>query len=138
VEDFRRLGIAPAEARVEVIRAAAREMGAGLREQAKHDRGAMQRWAKLAASTYRLLDPRLRVRMTERVQLCQMEPAAFRPSQVWWLRKHEAPPVNLTTSESIEALLAGAAVRRRRVRMLFGATLATGMALVYAAARLWI
>jgi hypothetical protein len=117
-EDFRRLGLMPSEARVDVIRQAAGLRGASLREEAKGDRSAIARWAELATSTYRVLDPRQRARLVERVQLCQAEPVAFRRPQIWWLRKHEAPPIGSTTSDPIEALLPA---RRRRRNGLLGA-----------------
>ncbi len=67
--DFALLGLPAREARVQVIRDAARLTAALIHEAAidEHDQQVML--SDLAASTYRLLDPRRRARMLERIQL---------------------------------------------------------------------
>lgn len=68
--DFALLGLPARESRVDVIRKAASRTAARIHDAAvdAHDQESML--SDLAASTYRLLDPRKRSHMLERIQLC--------------------------------------------------------------------
>ncbi len=66
--DFARLGLRGREARVEVIRRAAKQTAAKIPDSLP-DAERNEMLAELATSTYRLLDPRKRNRPMERVQL---------------------------------------------------------------------
>ncbi len=89
VDDFVRLGIGVREARVGVIRRAAGDATAAvaLDEPTDTRHGFDDRIASIAASTYRLLDPRGRNELMQRVQLLQLEspPAQVKP---WWKPRH--------------------------------------------------
>ncbi len=84
-DDFRRLGLGLSEARVSVIRRAAKKMTADLAGQTdtpQHGK-AERELALVLASVYRLLDPRRRDQLAERVQLLRSEPTPVRTT-VWW------------------------------------------------------
>ena len=66
--DFALLGLKGREARVDVIRGAAARIASRIPESLE-DSTRVEMLAELAASTYRLLDPRRRKRSLERVQL---------------------------------------------------------------------
>lgn len=66
---FRLLGLRSGESRVEVIRDAALAMSIGLSRESQRDNSLQQR-QEIAVATYRLLDPRRRRRLVERIQLC--------------------------------------------------------------------
>ncbi len=66
--DFALLGLKGREARVDVIRGAASKIAARIPE-TLDDSTRVDMLSELAASTYRLLDPRRRLRSLERVQL---------------------------------------------------------------------
>jgi len=66
--DFALLGLRGREARVDVIRGAASKIAARIPE-SLDDSARVEMLSELAASTYRLLDPRRRKRSLERVQL---------------------------------------------------------------------
>ncbi|MEZ6088628.1 MAG: hypothetical protein R3C05_11490 [Pirellulaceae bacterium] len=89
LDDFLRLGIDIREARVGVIRRAAGDATAELvqRLDGPARSGSDRRIAQIAASTYRLLDPRGRVELLQRVQLLHVEspPAEIKP---WWKARH--------------------------------------------------
>ncbi len=68
--DFALLGLVASEARVDIIRQAARETAARIQQVASEDADeADQLLSSLASSTYRLLDPRRRKKSGERIQL---------------------------------------------------------------------
>lgn len=73
--DFRRLGLRRREARVDVIREATTRVAAGIRDSEQSERleGSFdiehEQLASVVVSAYRLLDPRLRSNMVERIQL---------------------------------------------------------------------
>lgn len=75
--DFALLGLQARESRVEVIRNAAEKTALRIQSDAEDDQR-LDMLSELAASTYRLLDPRRRRRTMERVQLSNM--ADFEPS----------------------------------------------------------
>lgn len=79
-DDFRRLGLGPTEARVTVIRKAAGKLAAPLASQNDPMRAeqAETELALVLAATYRLLDPRRRNQLIERVQLLRAEPTPLR------------------------------------------------------------
>ncbi|WP_145102439.1 hypothetical protein [Rosistilla carotiformis] len=89
VDDFVRLGIGVREARVGVIRRAAIDATAAvaLDEPSGQRDDFDDRIARIAASTYRLLDPRGRNELMQRIQLLQLEspPAQVKP---WWKPRH--------------------------------------------------
>ena len=66
--DFALLGLKGREARVDVIRGAASRIAARIPD-TLDDTARVEMLSELAASTYRLLDPRRRMRSLERVQL---------------------------------------------------------------------
>lgn len=68
--DFALLGLSARESRVEVIRQAAEKTAAKIHDAATDEAETDSMLTDLAASTYRLLDPRKRQKMIERVQLC--------------------------------------------------------------------
>ena len=69
--DFALLGLNAREARVDVIREAARNTAIRIHEAASEDQGELDvMLSDLATSTYRLLDPRRRNKPLERIQLC--------------------------------------------------------------------
>lgn len=88
-DDFVRLGIGVREARVGVIRRAAGDATAAvaLDEPTEARADFDTRIARIAASTYRLLDPRRRNELIQRIQLLQLEspPAQVKP---WWRPRH--------------------------------------------------
>lgn len=79
-DDFQRLGLGLSEARVSVIRQAARQMTADLASQVVQvQRGkSEEELASVLASVYRLLDPRRRDHIAERIQLLRAEPTPVR------------------------------------------------------------
>ncbi len=68
--DFALLGLSAHESRVEVIRRAAKQTAARIHDIATDPGEQDSMLTDLANSTYRLLDPRRRDKMLERVQLC--------------------------------------------------------------------
>lgn len=79
-DDFSRLGLGPTEARVAVIRRAARQLTKPLvfeSDPAKSERAEIE-LAIVLTSAYRLLDPRRREQLVERVQLLRAEPTPLR------------------------------------------------------------
>lgn len=79
-DDFSRLGLGPTEARVTVIRRAARQLAGPLvleRDPAKAEQAEAE-LALLVTSVYRLLDPRRRDQLVERVQLLRVDPTPLR------------------------------------------------------------
>lgn len=79
VEDFRRLGVRPNEVRLSVIRTAAtrnaRPLASGLLE--TQDDASWLQLARVATSTYRLLDPRLRQNVHHRAYVGRILPNAL-------------------------------------------------------------
>ncbi len=69
--DFALLGLPAREARVEVIRNAAESAAVKIQNAVDEDQR-VEMLAELAASTYRLLDPRRRKRILERIQLSNL------------------------------------------------------------------
>lgn len=83
--DFEMLGVRPQEARLPVIRRAARRTAAPL-VAASIEGGAATAEDSLAstlAAAYRLIDPRRRALLTDRISLLHAEPAAVE-APVWW------------------------------------------------------
>ncbi len=77
--DFALLGLSVSESRVDIIRQAASQTAARIQEVA-HDEDsgeADQLLSELVSSTYRLLDPRRRVKSRERIQLSIVSDADF-------------------------------------------------------------
>ena len=68
--DFAVLGLKAHESRINVIRKAAVETAHRIQNEADGDNEQGEMLSQLAASTYRLLDPRRRPSALERVQLC--------------------------------------------------------------------
>ena len=68
--DFALLGLKAREARVEVIRKAARQTASRINGSSEVLNEQDEMLSHLATSTYRLLDPRRRDRSHERIQLC--------------------------------------------------------------------
>lgn len=83
--DFRRLGLDLSEARVAVIRRAARQAASSLSAASDRDNPsqAEAELARLATSVYRLLDPRRRELLAERIQLLRGEATPVHAA-VWW------------------------------------------------------
>lgn len=83
--DFRRLGLDVTEARVAVIRRAALQAASSL--VAQEDQASSPKTeaelARLVSSVYRLLDPRRREQLAERVQLLHTESAPVHAA-IWW------------------------------------------------------
>lgn len=68
--DFALLGLNARESRVEIIRKAAHRTAERIHDAAVDEQEQNSMLSDLATSTYRLLDPRRRQKMLERVQLC--------------------------------------------------------------------
>ncbi len=69
--DYALLGLNAREARVEVIRKAAKQTAARIQKASSEDQQNLDSMlSDLATSTYRLLDPRRRNKQIERIQLC--------------------------------------------------------------------
>lgn len=80
--DFALLGLKAQEARVDVIRQAARNTAARIQELAEQDEGQRESMlGDLATSTYRLLDPRRRHKPLERIQLSIFSESDFELQQ---------------------------------------------------------
>ena len=76
--DFALLGLSVSESRVDIIRQAASQTAARIQEVAHDDScEADQLLSDLVSSTYRLLDPRRRVKSRERIQLSIVSDADF-------------------------------------------------------------
>ncbi len=76
--DFALLGLRASEARVDIIRQAARQTAARIQQVACDDEDESdQLLSDLASSTYRLLDPRKRTKLRERIQLSIVDDADF-------------------------------------------------------------
>src|SRR5690606_30029173 len=76
--DFALLGLKVSESRVSVIRRAARRTAARIQQVTDNDSiEADQMLSDLAWSTYRLLDPRRRVKSHERIQLSIFDDSDF-------------------------------------------------------------
>jgi hypothetical protein len=92
-DDFRRLGVAPREARLDIIRQATGEASEPwMQRDVRNDPHANGHLAKIAASAYRLLDPRLREPIDERVQLVFAEPLPIARQSSLLLNETIAPP----------------------------------------------
>ncbi|MEM7474420.1 MAG: hypothetical protein AAF483_05450 [Planctomycetota bacterium] len=68
--DFALLGLKAHESRVSVIRKAARATATRVNDEAEGEAEHDEMLSQIAASTYRLLDPRKRHKSAERAQLC--------------------------------------------------------------------
>lgn len=80
--DFALLGLKVSESRVSVIRRAASRTAARIQQVANSDSiEADQMLSDLASSTYRLLDPRRRVKPHERIQLSMIDDSDFELQQ---------------------------------------------------------
>ena len=80
--DFALLGLKVSESRVSVIRRAASRTAARIQQVANSDSiEADQMLSDLASSTYRLLDPRRRVKPHERIQLSIIDDSDFELQQ---------------------------------------------------------
>jgi hypothetical protein len=92
-DDFQRLGLGLSEARVSVIRQAARQMTADLASQVVQTRRGKseEELASMLASVYRLLDPRRRDHIAERIQLLRAEPTPVRSQLLQADGKREDP-----------------------------------------------
>lgn len=76
--DFALLGLRASEARVDIIRHAATQTAARIQQVACDDEDESdQLLADLVSSTYRLLDPRKRSKLWERIQLSIVDDADF-------------------------------------------------------------
>jgi hypothetical protein len=100
--DYALLGLPAGEARVEVIREAAVQTASRIQQAAGDPLETTWMLSDLASSTYRLLDPRRRAKMIERVKLSlysetdlELQKDARRPL----LAKHPASPPKLVTRE---------------------------------------
>ncbi len=92
--DFALLGLKVSESRVDVIRRAASRTAARIQRVASDDEAeAAQMLSDLASSTYRLLDPRRRSKLRERIQLSILEDNDFELQ-----RGSRAPLVDLNWS----------------------------------------
>jgi hypothetical protein len=103
-DDFRRLGLGPTEARVTVIRRAARQAASpwsAESDPAQIDQ-AESELALVLAATYRLLDPRRRDQLIERVQLLRAEPTPLR-SHLLEQRSPASLAIGANTVESEES-----------------------------------
>lgn len=95
--DFALLGLKAREARVEIIRRAAKRTAARIVSNFAEDRNELDAMlTDLAASTYRLLDPRRRNKPMERVQLC-----IYSESDLDLQRGASRPLVTRTPRESL-------------------------------------
>ncbi len=95
--DYKRLGLNVAESRLEVIRAATRRQARRAYEGAATSEGVEVQLSSIALTAYRLLDPRRRLRMSERVQLCYPldrddDDVAVLPTSSSILNSPEPPP----------------------------------------------
>lgn len=76
--DFALLGLSVSESRVDIIRQAASQTAARIQQVANDDINEVdQLLTDLASSTYRLLDPRRRVKSRERIQLSIVNEADY-------------------------------------------------------------
>jgi hypothetical protein len=101
--DYKRLGLSVAESRVDVIRAATRRQARRAYEGAVTNEGVEVQLSSIALTAYRLLDPRRRPRMSERVQLCypldRDDPVQL-PQQLSILDSPEPPPAFIREPDS--------------------------------------
>jgi hypothetical protein len=74
---FATLGLRAGEARIDAIRRATTLSSGSLRQAAEEGEDLIPLLADIATSAYRLLDPRKRVRKTERIQLCLISERAL-------------------------------------------------------------
>ncbi len=68
--DFKRLGLSSSECRAAIIRQAASKRARRVWSRKRHAAASATEVANIASSTYRLLDPRRRANLVERIQLC--------------------------------------------------------------------
>jgi hypothetical protein len=97
--EFRLLGLRPREARLDVIRGAVKETASEVKSADEWSAGDSGQVARVAVAGYRLLDPRRRATLFERVQLLLwVDEELATPSVALWDAVPQAPGTVLATA----------------------------------------